>query len=83
MEKRVEEVKGQLKKGVGTLTGNEKLQQEGEAQADAAKLEREAEGAADQAVGKVEETVGVVTDDTETELKGKGRQAEGDIERAG
>ena len=83
MEKRLEEIKGQVKKGVGSLTGNKEMKHEGEAQAQAAKLEREAKGAVDQTAGKVEETVGDLTGDTETEIKGKARQVEGDIERAG
>jgi uncharacterized protein YjbJ (UPF0337 family) len=37
----------------------------------------------DQTVGTVEEKVGQVTDDKQTELEGKGRKIEGDIERTG
>ena len=83
MDERVQEIKGQVKKGVGTLTGNEEMKREGEAEAKAAKLAREAEGAVDEAVGTAQEKVGDVTDDTETELKGKARQAEGEIKRTG
>jgi uncharacterized protein YjbJ (UPF0337 family) len=83
MEERLREAKGEVKKGVGSLTGNKEMEHEGEAEAEAAKFERETEGAVDKGAGKVEETVGDLTGDTETELKGKGRQAEGDIKRAG
>ncbi len=43
---KVDQVKGQIKQAVGTVTGNERLK---------------AEGQADEAIGKVEETVGRVT----------------------
>jgi uncharacterized protein YjbJ (UPF0337 family) len=83
MEERLREFKGEVKKSVGSLTGNKDMHHEGQAEADAAKLERETEGAVDQAVGKVQETVGDLTGDTETEIEGKAKQAEGDIKRAG
>lgn len=37
----VEDVKGKLKEAAGTLTGNDRLAQEGEAQQDKAEAERE------------------------------------------
>jgi len=83
MTDRIDELQGQIKKGIGSLTGNEEMQREGEAQEQAAKLKREAEGAVDQGVGKAQETIGEATDDTQTELEGKVRQAEGDIKRSG
>jgi uncharacterized membrane protein YhiD involved in acid resistance len=83
MEDRLREAKGEVKKGVGSLTGNKEMEYEGEAEAEAAKFERETEGAVDKGTGKVEETIGDLTGDTETEYKGKGRQVEGDIKRAG
>lgn len=83
MGNRTDELQGQIKQGVGSLTGNEEMEREGAAQAEQARLKREAEGAIDKAAGTVEETVGDVTDDTETELKGKARQLEGDAKRAG
>ena len=83
MGNRIDELQGQIKQGLGELTGNEELERDGAAQAEQARLERETAGAIDQAAGTVEETVGEVTGDTETELKGKARQVEGDIERTG
>ena len=83
MGNRIDELQGQIKQGVGTLTGNEEMKQEGETQSEAARLKREADGAIDQAQGNVEEKVGEVADDTETELKGKARQVEGDVKRSG
>ncbi len=83
MGNRTDELQGQIKKGVGNLTGNEEMEREGAAQAEKARLKREADGAIDQVTGTVEEKVGDVADDPETELKGKARQVEGDIKRAG
>jgi len=44
--RKVEQVKGQIKQAVGTVTGNESLKAEGEAE---------------EAIGAIEETVGRVT----------------------
>ena len=83
MTDRIDELQGQIKKGIGSLTGNEEMKREGEAQEQAAKVKREVEGAVDQGVGKAQESIGKATDDTQTELEGKARQAEGDIKRTG
>jgi uncharacterized protein YjbJ (UPF0337 family) len=83
MGSRVDEIKGQAKEGIGNLTGNDDMAREGEAEATAAKARREAEGAVDQTVGKVEEAWGKATEDPETEASGKARQAEGDLKRTG
>lgn len=83
MGNRMDELQGQIKQGLGTLTGNEDMERDGAMQSEKARMEREAEGAVDQAAGAVEEKVGDVADDPETELKGKARQAEGDVKRAG
>ena len=80
---RVDEIMGKVKQSVGSLTGNEEMTREGEAEATRAKAEREAEGMVDQAAGTMQESVGDITDDTKTELEGKARKAEGDIKRAG
>ena len=60
MGDRIDELQGKTKEGVGNLTGNEGMAREGEAEADAAKLQRETEGAIDKGVGKVQEIVGDV-----------------------
>jgi uncharacterized protein YjbJ (UPF0337 family) len=83
MGNRMDELQGQIKQGLGTLTGNEDMERDGAMQSEKARMEREAEGAVDQAAGAVEEKAGDLTDDPETKLKGKARQAEGDIKRAG
>ena len=83
MGNRIVELQGQIKQGLGTLTSNEELERDGAAQTEQARSKRETDGAIDQAAGTVEEKVGDVTGDTETELKGKARQVEGNIERTG
>ena len=83
MGNRIDELQGQIKQSVGTLTGNEEMEREGATQTEKARLQREADVAIDQATGAVQEKVGEFTDDTETELKGKARQVEGDIKRTG
>jgi uncharacterized protein YjbJ (UPF0337 family) len=83
MSSRIDEIKGKVKQGVGSLTGNDEMEREGQAEETEAKVERETEGAVDQAVGKAQETWGQVTDDEETEAEGQARQVEGDIKRAG
>lgn len=80
---RIDELQGQIKKGLGSLTGNEDMKREGEAQEETAKVERESEGAVDQGVGKAKETWGDATDDTKTELEGQAQQTEGDVKRTG
>jgi uncharacterized protein YjbJ (UPF0337 family) len=83
MGDRIDELQGKTKEGIGTLTGNETMAREGQAEADAAKLERETEGAIDKGVGKVQETLGDVLDDEGMEARGEARQAEGDLKRVG
>jgi uncharacterized protein YjbJ (UPF0337 family) len=83
MGTRFDEAVGNVKEDVGDAIDDEQMEREGQAQADRAKLQREAEGAIDKGVGKAQETWGDLTDDAETEAKGIARQAEGDAKRAG
>ena len=83
MSTRLDEAVGNTKKTVGDLTGNERLEREGQAEATRAKAQRQTEGAIDKTVGKAQETWGEFIDDPEAEAKGKVRQLEGDAKRAG
>jgi uncharacterized protein YjbJ (UPF0337 family) len=83
MGDRIDELQGRTKEGIGNLTDNEGMAQEGKTEADAAKLERETKGAIDKGVGKAQETLGDVIDDEDMEARGQARQVEGDIKRAG
>jgi uncharacterized protein YjbJ (UPF0337 family) len=83
MGERMEELKGNIKQGIGKLTGNEKLEAEGRAEHDAAKATREAKGITHQIIGSVEEGVGKVTGDEEVRVRGIADRLKGDSERAG
>jgi len=83
MGDRIEEAKGNLKEGLGKVTGNERLQAEGEAESDAAKAARETKGAGNQIKGSVEEGLGKLTGDEETRARGAADRLKGDAQRAG
>lgn len=83
MGDRVDELKGNVKEGVGDLTGNDEMKREGEQESATAKAKRETEGAVDKAAGKVQEEWGDLTDDASNEAKGKARQVEGEAKQAG
>jgi len=83
MSDRMDELKGNVKEGVGKLTGNERMEAEGDAQADAAKAGRETKGAAREAGGSIKEKVGDLTGSERTEAEGKAGKLRGKAERAG
>jgi len=83
MSERIDELKGNLKQGVGKMTGNTDLEAEGKAQHDAAKASREIKGAGNQIKGHVEEGVGKMTGDEETRARGTADRLKGDSQRAG
>jgi uncharacterized protein YjbJ (UPF0337 family) len=83
MGERIEETKGNIKEGVGKLTGNEEMQAEGRAEKDTAKAKREVKGAAESVKGRVTEGLGKVTGDDETRARGMADRIKGDTERAG
>ena len=83
MSERVDELKGDVKQGLGKLTGNERLEAEGKAEHDAAKAERELKGAANQAKGSVKEEIGKLTGDESLEAEGAADRLKGDVQRTG
>lgn len=83
MGDRMEEVKGDIKKGVGKATGNEKMETEGRAEHDTAEAARQAKGVGKQVKGSVEEGLGKVTGDEETRARGAADRMKGDAERTG
>jgi uncharacterized protein YjbJ (UPF0337 family) len=83
MSDRVEEAKGSVKEGVGKLTGNERLEAEGQAEHDAAHAAREAKGVGNQVKGSVKENVGKLTGNEQTEAEGVADRLKGDAQRAG
>jgi uncharacterized protein YjbJ (UPF0337 family) len=79
----MDELKGNIKQGIGKVTGNEELEAEGKVEHDTAKASREIKGAGNQIKGSVEEGVGKVTGDEETEARGMADRLKGDTQRAG
>ncbi|MEY9935479.1 uncharacterized protein YjbJ (UPF0337 family) [Catenulispora sp. GP43] len=77
----VEDAKGKAKEATGKVTGNERMQAEGQADQDKAHAAHAADKAKDtvkntgqEAKGKVREVAGAVTDDEGMEAKGKVEQ---------
>ncbi len=83
MGDRIEELKGKAKEGLGSLTGDEEMKNEGRGEAAMAKTKREVESAAKQAAGKVKERVGRLTGDEEMRARGKADDLEGEAGRTG
>ena len=83
MTERIDEIKGNVKKGVGKLTGDREMEAEGEAERDTAKARREVKGTGNQIKGSVEEGLGKVTGDDETRARGMADRIKGDTEHAG
>ena len=83
MGDRMHEIKGNVKQGIGKVTGNEELEAEGRVEHDSAHAAREAKGMGNQVKGRVEEGVGHMTGDEETEARGMADRLKGDTQRAG
>jgi len=83
MGDRIDETKGNVKEGIGKLTGNTEMESEGRDERDTAKAKREVKGAANQVIGSVKEGLGKVTGDDETRARGIADRIKGDAERAG
>jgi uncharacterized protein YjbJ (UPF0337 family) len=83
MGDRIDEAKGNIKEGVGKLTGDTEMQAEGEAEHDTAKAKREVKGTGNAIKGNVEEGLGKVTGDEETRARGVADRIKGDTQRAG
>ena len=83
MGDRLDELKGNVKEGFGKLTGNERLEAEGDVQADAARARRKTKGTLQQAGGKVKETMGDLIGNDRLETEGKADQLRGRANRLG
>lgn len=83
MSERIDETKGNIKEGIGKVTGNEDMEAKGRAEHDAAKTRREAKGAGNKVKGTVEEGLGRVTGDDETRARGTADRLKGDAQRSG
>jgi uncharacterized protein YjbJ (UPF0337 family) len=83
MGERIDEIKGNIKEGVGKVTGNRQMEAEGRTEQTAAKATREAKGAGKQIKGRVEEGLGNVTGNEEVKARGIADRLEGDADRTG
>jgi uncharacterized protein YjbJ (UPF0337 family) len=79
----MDETKGNIKEGVGKLTGNRDMQAEGKAEHDTAKARREVKGTANQVKGEVEKGLGRMSGDDETFARGTADRIKGDTQRTG
>ena len=81
VDARVDEVKGGLKEAAGKVTGNEVQEAEGKAEAEAARVHREAEGTVDQAKGAIKQGVGNLTGNQDLKDQGAYDKVKGDVKK--
>jgi uncharacterized protein YjbJ (UPF0337 family) len=81
MGDRIDEMKGNIKTGVGKATGDKELEAEGRAEHDSAEAARKAKGVGNQVKGSVEEGVGKMTGDEEMRARGLADRIKGDAQR--
>ena len=81
MGDRIDELKGDIKQGVGKITGNERLKAEGKTDANAARAKRRVKGSLQEAGGEIKEGVGKVTGNKSMEAKGKAQRRAGESAR--
>ena len=77
MGDRLDETKGNVKEGLGKLTGNRRVKAEGKSQAGSARAKRETKGALQEAGGSVKEGVGKLTGNERLEAEGKAQRLGG------
>jgi uncharacterized protein YjbJ (UPF0337 family) len=80
-----EELGGKIKKNIGKVIGNERMEaegivkeQKGEAQQEAAKASERTKGKVEEIVGAVKNRVGAVIDDDEMQAEGKAKELKGE-----
>jgi uncharacterized protein YjbJ (UPF0337 family) len=83
MGERFDEVKGNMKEGVGKMTGDRDMQAEGRTEHDVAKAKRETKGAANEVKGRAKEGLGKITGDDEMRARGTADRIKGETERTG
>lgn len=83
MSDRIDELKGNVKEGIGSLTGNERLQAEGEVQSGTARAKRKTKGALSQVGGAVKKGIGKLTGDEVTQAEGTAEKLRGKAEQTG
>jgi uncharacterized protein YjbJ (UPF0337 family) len=83
MGDRIDELKGKVQQGLGKLTGNKRLEAEGEVRSGTARARRKTKGALRRAGGAVKEGVGKLTGREVTEAEGTAEKLRGQAEQAG
>jgi uncharacterized protein YjbJ (UPF0337 family) len=83
MAERMDEFKGRLKEGAGSLTGDERLHAEGEAEVERARATRKTRGSLRETGGALREGLGALTGDEVTEAEGRAPRLRGEAERRG
>ena len=83
MGDRMDELKGDVKEGLGKVTDNERLEAEGRAESAKAESARETKGAMQEAGGSIKEGLGKLTGDERLEAEGKADKLGGKAKQAG
>jgi uncharacterized protein YjbJ (UPF0337 family) len=83
MGDRIDELTGNVKEGLGKLTGSEQLEAEGEVQSGIARAKRKTKGALREAGGAVKEGIGKLTSRPVTEAEGTAEKLRGKAEQTG
>jgi uncharacterized protein YjbJ (UPF0337 family) len=82
VQERIDEAMGGLKEAAGMVTGYERQEAEGRAEAEAARLRREASGTVDQVKGAIKQGVGDLTGDERLKDEGSLDKAKGAVKKA-
>jgi uncharacterized protein YjbJ (UPF0337 family) len=83
MGDRIDELKGRVKKGLGALTGNPRLEAEGTVQTGVARAKRKTKGVLHEASGAVQEGLGKLTGDLATQAMGTAKKLRGKSDQTG
>ena len=82
MSERMDELKGNVKEGVGKATGNERMEAEGKAEHDSAEARRKVKGGATEVQGHIEEGLGRVSGDEDLRERGAVDRLKGKVDRS-
>jgi uncharacterized protein YjbJ (UPF0337 family) len=82
MGERLDELKGNVKKGLGRAAGSPGLESEGAAEAGAARTRRKVGGLGDEVGGALKEAAGKATGSPGLEVEGKADRVKGRARRA-
>src|SRR5687767_8249462 len=83
MADRIDEFKGRVKETAGKVTDNERLEAEGQGQAEGARGRRKVKGTLKEVGGNLKEGVGKLTGDEATEAEGKAQRLRGKRQKTG